>query len=428
MILDAKRISEMNRRNFLKDSALLGAGFAFYPLVNSVAVHSAFENRVFASAFRKEGIKVIELHGSPRNRGQIHGEALRIQALELIDIWKDSLGQLHQMKPAKYIDQFLEKTRFYEAAKKWTPELLEEVQGMADGAGVDFKTVFGFQVFEEERWHSRLKRFGNSQPGAAQCSTLGVISQKYHPSVMGQNLDFSFKDGSEVLLHIKHQNSPLEELAFSFAGFIGTTGMNNVPIGLCANSLLQLNPQTDGLPVSFLIRGVLGQSKFEKAVQFIQSIKHATGQNYIIGTMDRIADFECSSNKVSRFIPPEEKNRIYHTNHPLVNDDLDKSQFKDTEVYAQLMANSRIRLETLKARLEDLSKEITVDDVKSILCSHDNPHHPICIHQSKKPGEFGFGDTHFTSGSLVMELSDNPKLHLAPGPPCSTEYKTFDFD
>jgi predicted choloylglycine hydrolase len=244
---------------------------------------------------------------------------------------------------------------------------------------------------------------------------------------MGQNLDFSFKKGSEVLLHIKHQGSELEELAFSFAGFIGTTGMNNVPLGLCANSLLQLNPQTDGLPVPFIIRGVLGQSKYEHAAQFIKKIKHATGQNYIVGTIDRIADFECSSNKVSRFIPPEGENRIYHTNHPLINDDLDQGLFRKSRTYTQLMANSQKRLETLKTRLKDTSKGISVDDVKAILCSHDDPHNPICIHQTKKPGEFGFGDTHFTSGSLVMELSKNPKLHLAPEPPCQNEYEVFQF-
>ncbi|MFC2166113.1 C45 family autoproteolytic acyltransferase/hydrolase [Acidobacteriota bacterium] len=420
--------SKMNRRNFLKDSGLLSAGIALSPFLNSVTMNSLLENKISNSTLQKTGIKVIELNGSPLNRGQIHGEELRSQAIELIDMWKDSLEHLHQMNPDKYIDHFLEKTLFHEAVKKWAPELLEEVQGMANGTGIDFKTMFGFQVFEEERWHSRLKRFGKSQSSSAQCSTLGVIKQKDHPSIMGQNLDFSFKDGSEVVLHIKHQNSPLEEFAFSFAGFLGTTGMNNVPLGLCANSLLQLNPQTDGLPVSFLIRGVLGQSKYENAVQFIQKIKHATGQNYIIGTVDRIADFECSSNKVSRFIPPKEENRIYHTNHPLINDDLDKGLFTKSEVYAQLMVNSRIRLETLKTQLEDKSKEISVDDVKSILSSHDNPRNPICIHQSKKQGEFGFGNTHFTSGSLVMELSKKPKLHLAPGPPCHTDYEVFQFE
>jgi hypothetical protein len=95
-------ISKMNRRSFLKDSVLLSACVACYPLMSNMASHSGFENRNFNSAFQKVGIKVIELHGSPYNRGQIHGEALRSQALELIDMWKDSLEQLHQMNPDKY--------------------------------------------------------------------------------------------------------------------------------------------------------------------------------------------------------------------------------------------------------------------------------------------------------------------------------------
>ena len=75
-------------------------------------------------------------------------------------------------------------------------------------------------------------------------------------------------------------------------------------IGICCNELPQLNHAADGLPVAFVHRGVLAQSTLDDAVAFIQQIKHATGQNYMIGGPQKIVTYECSANKVSQFVPP----------------------------------------------------------------------------------------------------------------------------
>src|SRR6187402_3588374 len=94
-------------------------------------------------------------------------------------------------------------------------------------------------------------------------------------------------------------------------------------IGLCLNTLMELQASEDGLPVAFIIRGVLARRNGEDAMQFFKAVKHASGQNYIIGIADSVYNFEASSNDIVRFFPkPGASTVVYHTNHALANHDV----------------------------------------------------------------------------------------------------------
>jgi hypothetical protein len=233
----------------------------------------------------------------------------------------------------------------------------------------------------------------------------------------------SWTDGFEVLLHIKHQDSSLESFVFTYAGLIALNGLNSRAIGICCNTLLQLDQRSDGLPVAFIVRGVLEKHNYHDATNFVQKIKHASGQNYTIGGPEKVSAFECSANKAVEFVPYEGATRVYHTNHPLVNDD--QGIFQEVlrklppEKRPQSPTNSEIRFSSLERRLKDRPKRITVDTAKAILSSHDDPKNPICNHPEEHGG--------LTAGCMIYELSEHPTLHLAPGPPCSTEFKTYKF-
>src|SRR2546429_2457505 len=124
-------------------------------------------------------------------------------------------------------------------------------------------------------------------------------------------------------LHIKAEGGRPEQFVFTFAGFIAANGMNSRSIGICANPLSQLRHGREGLPVACVIRGALERTTLNDAIQFLKQVKHASGQNYILGGGDRVYDFECSAGKVVSFTPTSDTGVVYHTNHPLANDDYD---------------------------------------------------------------------------------------------------------
>jgi len=313
----------MKRRTFLQNSLWATAGFAlsnsFIPGYEKNELSPKSAETLITS---EEGLNIIVLEGPPKRRGQIHGESLRSKISEIVSIWKEELHKANEMNPDAYIEEFVQNTNFIKAIEKWTPDLLEEVRGIAEGSGIDFKTMYAFQLVDEEWWYSRNRKLGIIIPESKHCSALGVYGQEGIPPIVAQNLDIpGFVDGYQVILHVKHQDSSLESFIFSYAGLIAANGINNHSLGICCNALLELNQRKDGLPVAFIHRGVLSQKNYEDAVRFIQTINHASGQNYILGGPGEVSSWECSANKVVRFWPYEGAKRLYHTNHALVNDD-----------------------------------------------------------------------------------------------------------
>ena len=96
---------------------------------------------------QKSKIRVLTLEGPPKERGRIHGENLRPLILEILERYKYYLRFYFQKDPDPLIDSFLSSTNFLSAAKKWSPHLLKEMEGIAEGVGVDFKEIFYINSF-----------------------------------------------------------------------------------------------------------------------------------------------------------------------------------------------------------------------------------------------------------------------------------------
>src|SRR5262249_11644538 len=230
-------------------------------------------------------------------------------------LWKEDLAGRFNTNADAFIRRFVKQTDFPAAMKRWTPELLDEIKGIAEGSGLDFDTMLVFQLMDEY--------LVNGEAVAADhCSSLGWPRQGGQPSHIAQNMDLEgFRNGFQVLLHIKFPGTDLETVVLSNPGLIGWNGMNNKGIGVCCNTLVQLSNCRDGLPVNCVVRGVLAQRTEKDAVNFLKGVKHASGQNYIVGGPRSVHAFECSAGKVTQFRPDAKRGVVWHTNHPLVNDD-----------------------------------------------------------------------------------------------------------
>ena len=337
--------------------------------------------------------------GKPRQRGQTHGEQLRTQIASILDRWRVDIEQETRLPSNDYIDRFIAETKFVSAIERWAPSLLEEVRGLAEGATQDFKTMLAFQCMDEDWW------FRESLLSRAHCSAFGIYGED-HPSLLAQNMDIhTMADGFQMLLHIDYEQ--FRAYVFSFAGFLGLAGLNSHALGVCVNTLSQLNTSIVGLPVAFIVRSLLEQVNLQDAERFLHSIQHASGQNYMIGDKNEIRDFECSANIVSQFSGHDK--RLWHTNHPLVNDDYQPGEKERTG--RSFNTDSHRRLDLLKSKLS--TGEVNTNTIKETLRTS-----PICVHPK---------DNFFTSGSLVMTLSSSPSLEITASPPSQSEYKMFRF-
>jgi hypothetical protein len=173
--------------------------------------------------------------------------------------------------------------------------------------------------------------------------------------------------------------------------------------------------------VACVIRGVLAQKTIDAAVDFLNQVKHASGQNYVLGGPENVYSFECSHQKVCRYIPTDSHDLVWHTNHPLANDDYD-AKYQEAIKRAKFKhpTNSETRFQCVQSRLQKAGEATDVDAIKSILTSHDSPQHPVCRPLNTPSGVFTFGST-------IMVLSGTPELHIAPGPPDVVPYQVLSF-
>ena len=367
-------------------------------------------------------VPVIELSGDSYERGLQHGTQLKTAIAEVFTKWKAGIRSTIKGDPDSMLTVFRKATNFTPATEKYTPGILKELKGIADGSGQTFEDVFAFQLVDEF-WVYLDKQ---SNMANHHCSGIGVAATSKHPAYIAQNMDLeNYMQGFQVLLHIAGSDKEPEQYILSCAGLVALNGMNGKGIGLCMNTLMDLQASPEGLPVAFIVRAVLSKTNGDEALQFLKKVKHASGQNYILGNADSIYDFEASSNQVVRFLPDPGKSAVvYHTNHALANHDV-KDWYK--KYHQQIIDNnaatdnSTIRFASLNQRLQKQQPAaITTEVIKATLRSKDNDKNPVCRAYIENGGGFTFS-------SVVFTLGEKRSVQITYGPPDQSEYKEYFF-
>ena len=347
------------------------------------------------------------LTGTSKEIGRRRGEAHRSLIWEHIERVKYlGIAANPSINPDEAISHFVSDTGYLKAAEKWTPQLLDEVKGISEGSNIPFNLVFAMSCLDE------LWRYSQSfarQPIYA-CSSLGCFREGSTPALLGQNLDTDYiSKNLAIVLHTRGVDQP-EAYIVCHASNLGWLGLNRSPLGVCVNTL-HLKSNRDGLPVQFVAREILRKRSLSEAIDFLTLVRLGAAQNFMIGDAEQVVDFEGSAKGVVQYIPYEGARRVYHTNHPFVNDDY----IPRYPVYFQ---NSLDRFNYLEYRLKDPAKPIDLENIKGILRSHSGP---ICKHGDHTPGPAS------TWVSVIYSLSTPPELYVAEGNPCDREYIKFSF-
>ncbi len=362
----------------------------------------------------EKNLRVVFLEGTPYERGLKHGKSLKEDIHALVGLWKADIEEKYKIEPDVFIKRFLEYTDFPSAIKRWTPGLLDEVRGIAEGSGLDYDTVFAFQLVDE-MWVLSEEMLGSDHDTINDhCTTIGMRKSLQGPSIVSQTLDIpTFYHGFQTLLHIKEPESDLQTMLFTFPGFIAANGLNSSSIAVVVNAVQQLEHSRDGLPVAFVIRGILQKKTYKEAVKFIHTIKFGAPQNYMIGGPENVGSFECSATHVEEFSPYPGALFTYHTNHPLKNMHFTpqiQNHFKSRDIDPQKYTFKCQRFEALQRILKDNDVEISLEKLKDIFRDRET-----------------IINNRGTFGATIMVLSENPELHISPGRPDEEQFHIFRF-
>lgn len=366
---------------------------------------------------KTRNLRTVSFTGRGYELGLQHGQTLQKEIGEILKAWKRNTTDVLDQDADVVLDEFFKYADFTEAIQTWTPDLYQEVKGIAEGSNQKLEDILVLNLLDE--FWVFVNNLHNHH-----CSGVGVPARDGQPGYISQNMDLeNYTDGFQVLMQLNRTETSPEQLILTHPGLIALNGLNEKGIGVCVNTLMQLKAAAQGVPVAFIVRRIINSTDEEDLLSFIQKVPHASGQNYLIGIQGAIYDFEASANQVVRFDPKNENGTIYHTNHPLVNDDI-KPWFQDfdptiEEARKPTHSNSHLRLEAIKKRMVS-DERVGEPLIKEALRSKDNDQHPVC----RANLENGLG---FTFASIIMTLSDQPKIQILAGPPDESEYVSVTF-
>jgi isopenicillin-N N-acyltransferase like protein len=374
-----------------------------------ITVFSAFSCNEKSQIEKIDNLTILHLRGSDYQKGFAHGQFLKSEINEILERWKIEVEKSYNKDFNQTIDNFFQSVTYVDSIKKYCPELLEEIKGIAEGSGIEYKTILAFQMSEEIDVLS-------AELSGKHCTSIGIASTDSTPTYLSQNMDPPFfLHGSPVLLHITDTDSKTESYIYTFPGFIGLTGINSNSVAVTCMSMSMLNYSKSGLPVSFIVRCILSQESEEDAFNYIEKVPVSIPQCYIIGGLNNVRCFECSANQKIEFYPFKDKNVCLHSNFSVKNRDFNQNFIKILAQYNKTVDDPYFcpRYFLAYDKIADNNYLLNYQSIKTILSNTESDLEKISNEN--------------TYGCLIMKLSKKPILYLAPGRPDETKFYEFHF-
>lgn len=210
---------------------------------------------------------------------------------------------------------------------------LEELRGLADGAGVDFLDILAINI-RTEIMFGLFTDPGNPQTHAGVpsdgCTSLAwkqpsSSSSSGSVSFLAQNWDWMSEQGPNLIIcHInptkgkEQEGSPqqLPRIAMvTEAGIIGKIGFNSSGVGCCLNAIRARGIARSKLPVHFALRTVLESSSRDDAVAELRKVGVAGSAHILIadGEVGSVG-LECTPLGIKE-VGMDGWRRVLHTNH-----------------------------------------------------------------------------------------------------------------
>lgn len=328
---------------------------------------------------------VVDAVGAPREMGRAHGEHARPLIEQAMHGWREAMSAAGK-EPSALVTSLARRAGFRDAVARHLPWMLEEIDGIAEAAGLSSDDIFAMNCLDEAWW------WGAPPAG---CSTVAIAGVDGRPAVCGQTMDLDdWMNGTQIALRTSGATAPATAM-LSRAGMVGLCGGNDAGVAVLVNALSDLPVSTNGVPVAFVLRAVLSARSVNDAATILQRLPHASGQAYTLVSTEGVIGLECAAGVVCEYVnDPHEPNRLWHTNHAL-----------SAAPIAEAEDDSLQRLEAVEQQVDQLR---TADDVKALLADGTSG---VCMYPNRWPGPWE------TFGAVAVELGTTMRVDISAGPP-----------
>ncbi|MCL3778057.1 MULTISPECIES: C45 family peptidase [unclassified Actinomyces] len=257
--------------------------------------------------------------------------------------------------------------------KDYSPDILAEIDGIADGAGVGRGDILALNVRSEIM-------FGLKVDPAGECTSFfaGPSSTFDGHVLLGQNWDWKPDClDTTIVMDIRQGPDAPAYITIVEAGLVAKTGFNSAGIGLTTNTLI--SPEDKGkpaVPYHVFLRAVLNCTSLDQVEKILTSSCRSASANYLVASSSgrgfSVETWPGSGSNVAHVTPS--KGVIGHSNCFVCDVPFD-------DIGAIEIPDGPARVKELKAALEEASGSITVAALHRISQSHgDLFPNGICRH------------------------------------------------
>ncbi len=327
----------------------------------------------------------LAISGSYRDVGLAIGETFRDRVSRVLNLRK-AVIPLYESYKEKLYPYFTETFHRF-------PHLIEEMQGICDGANVDFLDYFFANTRE---LYDPQKIYYRDEIEKLDHCTIAV-SFTQNGVIVGHNEDWA-KESLADLYILKATIGDTTYLCLDYATYMtgSSASLNSWGLAQCINEL----PQETGvgIPKYFLSRAILETTSLDEAEKLIHSTKRASGFNHVLVTDEEVRNIEIAGKDID--VQRVHAQPYVHTNHFLS---------AHMRKYEQYRSNSSLaRYERASALVDN---NMTLEQMKTLLSDSQNTQYPIC-----RPEE--------TIGSVII-VPGKREMYICYGEPCKGTFQKY---
>lgn len=219
-----------------------------------------------------DGLFLLTVWGTPNEMGLAHGQLLKESVQKHCDHLIAAMTGAMKVGPEK-LDEVYQATR-----KHIPPYFTEEMEGLAEGAGLPLQTVIRCQMIgEASEWHCSL--FG------AWGKATAADGHTYQLRALDYNIRAEIQRFPTIIVYVPKQGHPFANIGW--AGIVGSvTGISSVPLAISeiGDDYDAANDSFDGIPFQFLLRDILQfDESLDAAIARVKNARRTSSLMYAIG-------------------------------------------------------------------------------------------------------------------------------------------------
>lgn len=359
-------------------------------------------------------MKRLTLSGTPREIGRQHGEQGKAEIRQSLETY----AKLFQGYQQIGWDEVRRRALVHlQAIKAYDSDLIEEMEGIAEGANLPFADILALNARSEIALTGREETAFNDG-----CTSIGLSAPISKETIIAQNWDWKATQKDSLLFLEIHQAPKPTILMVTEGGMIGKIGFNSSGIGVCLNALIT-DKKSAEIPIHLGLRSILNSHSLPEAMSKIQDGQMASSANFLIGVDDGSGNGMAIDVEVSPFgidLVGGEQGKTVHSNHlcsPIIQEqikDLNNLKYSDSML-------RKVRAEQLINQSLQRGEVITEETVQRWLADTFNRPNSINHYRNELAPEHRQIETVF---SIVMNVT-RLEMYLCVGMPSEQPYQRY---